>query len=99
MSDDLDRVLQFVGKLEQAVRGKLPAEHWRIVLDVQSVKLQLVGNPPPFGQLERTPDPLGERVGYFFTRDMIATTPEEYHERMIHDKVEELARLAQRAWG
>lgn len=98
MSGDLDRVLQFVGRLEQAVRGQLPAEHWRIILDFDSVKLQLVGNPPPASSVAHTPDPLGERVGCYFTRAMITTTPDEWWERVIEDRVGELVALARRAF-
>lgn len=96
---DSARIGEFVARLDAAVHGRLPAEHWRIVVDFDSVKLQVVGDPPPATAVAYTPDPLGEKVGVFFTRAMIETTPDEHWERVIDDRVGQVAALVQRAFG
>lgn len=94
-----ERVGQFVGKLDAAVRGKLPAEHWRIVVDFDSVKLRVIGKPPPAQVAARTVEPLGEMVGYYFTRAMIESTPDEHWDRVIEEQVAKLAELVRRAFA
>lgn len=96
MSDLVDRkrVFKFVERLELAVRGRLPSDHWQIVLDAQSVKLVALDAPASAVRMGHTLA-VGDHVGYYFLRETITSTPDEAWQHFIEKgvaSVEELHR-------